>query len=215
MRLVLIGPPLCGKSVQARMLSEKFSLPHISPGDLFREEMAKSSKIGLRVQELVNSGKLVPDEIVIDIVKDFLETPACKNGFVMDGFPRTIEQARFLIECLESKGTRLDRMIVLKVHNEEIFRRATGRRKKEDRKDDESDKTLTNRITAYRNQALPAIKYFETLGLVSHVDGTLTIPRVSEKILRLLAQSANEKELTESTVHAHKSKPSEPRSSPD
>ena len=186
MRLALIGPPLCGKSTQARMLSEKFSIPHISPGDLLREEIAKSSKIGSKVQNRVNSGKLVPDKIVIDIVRNSLETPLCKNGFVLDGFPRTIEQARFLDEYLRSKGTHLDQMIVLDVPEEEIFRRAAVRRKEENRKDDESDKTLTSRIAAYKNQTLQTIKYFETQGITSHVDGTLTIPQVSGKILELL-----------------------------
>ncbi|MEM2943074.1 MAG: nucleoside monophosphate kinase, partial [Candidatus Bathyarchaeia archaeon] len=162
------------------MLSEKYSIPRISPGDLFREEMARGSGIGLRVQKMVNSGKLVPDRIVIDIVKRHLEKPQCQSGFVIDGFPRTIRQARFLSEYLNSKGTRLDRMIVLDIPEEEVFRRAVVRRKEGDRKDDESDKTLSSRMKTYQNQTMQAIKYFENQGIASHIDGTLTIPQVFE-----------------------------------
>jgi adenylate kinase len=173
------------------MLSEKYCVPRISPGDLFREEMARGSEIGLRVQKMVNSGKLVLDRVAIDIVKNHLEKPQCQSGFLMDGFPRTIRQARFLDEYLNSKGTHLDRMIVLDVPEEEVFRRAAIRRKEGGRKDDESDKTLSSRMKAYQNRTMKAIKYFEARGIASHIDGALTIPQVFENILLLLSQNTS------------------------
>ncbi|MBS7622410.1 nucleoside monophosphate kinase [Candidatus Bathyarchaeota archaeon] len=138
---------------------------------------------------MVNSGKLVPDRIAVDIVRSHLEKPQCQDRFVMDGFPRVIRQARFLNEYLNSKGTHLDRMILLDILEKEVFRRAVARRIEDGRKDDESDKTLSSIMKTYQNQTMQAIKYFEAQGTASHIDGTLTIPPGFENILFLLSQN--------------------------
>lgn len=173
--------------MQARIISKKFSVPHISTGELFRQEISEGSEIGLKVRDMVNSGKLVPDETVNTMIRASLEKPECKTGYVLDGFPRTIVQAKFLDEYVKSKGTRLDKVIVLEVPKEEIFRRAVGRRKQVNRKDDESDKSIADRLAAFLNQTMPAIDFFEDQGIVCRVDGTLTIPQVSASILGSLS----------------------------
>ena len=187
LRIVFIGPPLCGKSLQARIISEKFLVPRISTGDLFRQEIAEGSEIGLKVGDMVNSGKLVPDETVNAMIRAYLEKPECKNGYVLDGFPRTIVQAKFLDEYVKSKDTSLDRVIVLEVPKEEMFRRAAGRRKQANRKDDQSDKSIADRLAAFLNQTMPAIDFYEDQGIVCRIDGTLTIPQVSARILGSLS----------------------------
>jgi adenylate kinase len=189
-RLALVGPPLCGKSVQAKTISDKMAIPSISTGALFREAIATNSELGERVRQIVYSGHLVPDEIVVDVVQTYLEDPTFRNGYLLDGFPRTIVQARFLDDYLSLSSTVLDRVVVLEIREEEIFRRAAKRRKEEQRKDDESDESLMNRYMSYRTQTMQAINYFEDRGIVFHIDGSLSIPQVSENIMTALMTTA-------------------------
>jgi adenylate kinase len=186
--LDLIGPPLCGKSAQAKLISERFGIPSISTGVLFREAIATDSELGQKIREIVRSGRLVPDETVIDVMETHLEDPKLSGGYILDGFPRTINQARFLDEYLSLGQIRLDKLFVLEIPVQEIFRRAVKRRVEERRADDESDESLMNRLAAYQDQTRHAIGFFEGSGIVSHIDGTLTIPQVFESILVALGQ---------------------------
>jgi adenylate kinase len=122
MRLVFIGPPGIGKGTYAKMISEKYGIPHISTGDIFREEMAKSSELGLKVKYYVERGLLVPDEIVIEVVKNVLQKPECKKGFILDGFPRTVKQAEEL-----DKITTLDLVLLFEAPLQVIIERVSGR----------------------------------------------------------------------------------------
>ncbi len=184
-RIVLIGPPLCGKSTQAKLISRELAVPNISIGELLRREIAKNSKLGLKVREIVYSGKLVSDEIVIDIVQNFLEDPESKDGYILDGFPRTIKQAKFLDKYLKLTGNHLDFMIVLEITKEEILKRAVKRRENKKREDDDLDKSLVNRLASYEEHAIPTIKFFETQGIVHYIDGASTIEQVFNDILKI------------------------------
>ena len=128
LRAVLLGPPGAGKGTQAVRLVEKYEIPHISTGDIFRKNIKEGTELGKKAQEYMNAGALVPDELVVDLVKDRLQQDDCKNGFLLDGFPRTIFQAEKLDEFLSESNLKMDIVINLKVEKEALIKRLTGRR---------------------------------------------------------------------------------------
>ena len=128
LRAVLLGPPGAGKGTQAVRLVEKYEIPHISTGDIFRKNIKEGTELGKKAQEYMNAGALVPDELVVDLVKDRLQQDDCKNGFLLDGFPRTIFQAEKLDEFLSESNQKMDIVINLKVEKEALIKRLTGRR---------------------------------------------------------------------------------------
>ena len=190
LRAVLLGPPGAGKGTQAVRLVEKYEIPHISTGDIFRKNIKEGTELGKKAQEYMNAGALVPDELVVDLVKDRLQQDDCKNGFLLDGFPRTIFQAEKLDEFLSESNLKMDIVINLKVEKEALIKRLTGRRvckdcgasyhivnippKKEgvcdicggeliQRKDDNIE-TVENRINVYEEQTAPLIGYYKEAG---------------------------------------------------
>lgn len=128
MRLILLGAPGAGKGTQAEYLSKRFSIPHISTGDILRENVKNETELGKKAKEYMDKGLLVPDEIVIEIVKDRLSKEDCKNGFLLDGFPRTIAQAEALDKVLEELGQKIDKVLNIEVPDEKILERMSGRR---------------------------------------------------------------------------------------
>ena len=190
MRVVLLGPPGVGKGTQAKRLAEKYNVPQISTGDIFRANIKEGTELGKKAQEYTNSGRLVPDELVIDIVKDRLMKDDCKNGYLLDGFPRTIPQAEQLAGFLKQKGQKLDGVINLEAGYETLMNRLTGRRlcracgasyhltgfppkvegvcdkcggELEQRKDDTRE-TAEKRIEIYEESTAPLIEYYERSG---------------------------------------------------
>lgn len=184
--MIVLGPPLCGKSVQSRMLASKLRVQHISTGQIFRDAVARESEVGLKVKEIVQSGRLVPDEVVIDVLTSWLGDPSSRHGFVLDGFPRTLPQALFIDQYFGLGGMTLDAIVILMISEQEIFRRAAKRRIEEKRADDESDASLFVRLGLYKQYTEPAIKYFEPRGIVHYVDGSAPIPDVFEQICQTL-----------------------------
>ena len=214
LRAVLLGPPGAGKGTQAVRLVEKYEIPHISTGDIFRKNIKEGTELGKKAQEYMNAGALVPDELVVDLVKDRLQQDDCKNGFLLDGFPRTIFQAEKLDEFLSESNLKMDIVINLKVEKEALIKRLTGRRvckdcgasyhivnippKKEgvcdicggeliQRKDDNIE-TVENRINVYEEQTAPLIGYYKEAGSLVDFDGEASLDEVFDAIVQTIGE---------------------------
>lgn len=214
MNLILLGPPGAGKGTQAVNIVEKYGVPHISTGDIFRENIKNGTELGKKAQEYMNRGELVPDELVIDLATDRISQDDCKNGFLLDGFPRTVFQAEKLDEFLTTKGDKIDCVINLEVAKEELITRLTGRRvcKKcgasfhivnippktegvcdfcggelEQRKDDTVE-TAENRISVYEAQTLPLVDYYQKAGCIANIDGATGLDSVFADIVSALGE---------------------------
>lgn len=214
LRAVLLGPPGAGKGTQAVRLVEKYEIPHISTGDIFRKNIKEGTELGKKAQEYMNAGALVPDELVVDLVKDRLQQDDCKNGFLLDGFPRTIFQAEKLDEFLSESNLKMDIVINLKVEKEALIKRLTGRRvckdcgasyhivnippKKEgicdicggeliQRKDDNIE-TVENRINVYEEQTAPLIGYYKEAGSLVDFDGEASLDEVFDAIVQAIGE---------------------------
>lgn len=212
MRVILLGPPGAGKGTQAERLIQALQIPHISTGDIFRANIKNETELGKKVKSYLNEGQLVPDELTIEIVWDRLDTKDCENGFLLDGFPRTIPQADALDKGLNERGIQLNRVINIAVDKEVLVNRLAGRRvcpncgavyhavnklpkvegvcdicgdKPVQRPDDMED-TVLERIEVYESQTAPLIEYYEENGLLTSVDGTLPIDDITDQILRSL-----------------------------
>jgi adenylate kinase len=204
MRLVLLGPPGAGKGTQASAIVEKYNIPHISTGDIFRANIKEGTALGQEAKAYMDKGLLVPDELVVSIVKDRLLKDDCTEGFLLDGFPRTVGQAEALDSELDKMGIKLDRVININADPEILIERAVGRRicrecgatyhvkynppKVEGvcdkdggelyQRDDDTEETVTTRINVYMEQTEPLIDYYKNQGLLLDVDGTKTIEEV-------------------------------------
>jgi len=211
--LILLGPPGAGKGTQASRIVAEYRIPHISTGDILRGAVKNQTQMGLEAKKYMDAGELVPDSVVIGIVKDRLQEPDTANGFLMDGFPRTIPQAEALDEALEQLDRAVTKVLALLVDEEELILRLTGRRicrecqapfhvefnkpAKEGvcdncggelyQRDDDSEATVRNRLEVYRAQTEPLIDYYDRQGLVARVDGTGNTPEgVYEQIREAL-----------------------------
>jgi adenylate kinase len=215
MKLILLGPPGAGKGTQAKMLTEKFSIPQISTGDILRAAVKDGTAMGLKAKEHMNAGGLVPDEVVVGIVRDRLQEDDCNNGFILDGFPRTVAQADALQISLQEMGKELDRVISLEVDTEALVERLTGRRMCKEcgrgyhvkfdppretgicdscggelfQREDDQEETIRKRLQVYADQTAPLISYYRKAGVLMELDGMQPIPQVHEKILLLLQAS--------------------------
>ena len=212
MRAILLGPPGAGKGTQAETIVKEFSIPHISTGDIFRKNIKEGTPLGKKAMEYMDQGKLVPDDLTIELVKDRLLEDDCKEGFLLDGFPRTIYQADALEDFLKSLGQSLDYVINIRVRKELLVERAVGRRlckncgqayhmsfnktSKEgvcdkcggeliQRKDD-TQETVENRINVYREQTEPLIDYYTKKGIIVNIDGEKPIAQVGQDIIAQL-----------------------------
>ena len=216
LRIVLTGAPGCGKGTQARLLKEKLDIPHLSTGEMLRAEAYTGSDLGLKIKALIDKGNLVPDEMIIDMVSKRIEEDDCKNGFILDGFPRTLPQAEILEKMLADKGIKLDAVIEIQVPDEIIMERILGRyacmtcgegyhdkfHKPKVygvcdkcggtnfyRRIDDNRTTVQNRLVNYRALTYPTIPYFEKKGVLRCVDGTGTIEATGKKVDAILGLS--------------------------
>jgi adenylate kinase len=192
MRLILLGPPGAGKGTQAQRLVHKHGIVQLSTGEMLRAAVAAQTPIGLQAKDIMASGALVPDEIVIGIISDRLDQPDMKNGFILDGFPRTVPQAEALDELLKKKHIKLDSVIELRVNESALLNRvetrvAEMRARGEDVRVDDTPEVLSTRLASYRSLTEPLIHYYSERRKLLTVDGMMTIEHVTREINRILA----------------------------
>lgn len=183
LNLVLFGPPGAGKGTQADFLIEKFNLTHISTGDLLRSQIAAQTELGLEAKSYMDKGFLVPDSIVIGMIRSILKTNKDAKGYIFDGFPRTVEQAKALDELLDENGTPVSGMLCLCVEKEELILRLLTRGKTSGRPDDQDVSIIENRIQVYNEKTMPLKDYYESQNKYFSIDGMGTIDDIANRLI--------------------------------
>ena len=212
MKIIMLGAPGAGKGTQAMKIAEKYQIPHISTGDIFRANIKEGTELGKKAKSYMDQGQLVPDELTMELIMDRFQNPDCANGYVLDGFPRTIPQAEALTEALAKKGETIDYAINVEVPDENIINRMGGRRaclacgstyhfvyaptrvegicdrcgEKLVLRDDDKPETVKNRLNVYHNQTQPLIEYYTRQGKLAEVDGTQSMEDVFNAIVKIL-----------------------------
>ena len=213
MRLILLGPPGAGKGTQAQRLVAKHKIVQLSTGDMLRAAVAAGTPVGLRAKSIMDAGQLVPDEVVVAIIADRIGQPDAKNGFVLDGFPRTVPQAEALDNLLAERGLKLDAVIELKVDEGILVKRIETRvaemtARGEPLRKDDTPEVLKGRLAAYRAQTAPLAGYYDAKGMLKGVDGMAPIDDVTVAIDRILAaKPAGKKTIKKATAATAKAKP--------
>lgn len=214
MRIIMLGAPGAGKGTQAKKITARYSIPHISTGDIFRANIKNGTELGKKAKTYMDQGLLVPDELVVDLVVDRVNQEDCANGYVLDGFPRTIPQAEALDKALTEMGQSIDYAINVEVPDENIVQRMSGRRacvncgatyhivyaptKKENvcdtcegeliLRDDDKPETVQKRLNVYHEQTQPLIDYYTEQDKLVEVDGTIDIEKVFDAIVKILGE---------------------------
>lgn len=212
MKIIMLGAPGAGKGTQAKRIAEKYQIPHISTGDIFRSNIKEGTELGMKAKTFMDQGMLVPDEITIGMLMDRIQKDDCTNGYILDGFPRTIPQADSLTAALKERGDAIDYAVNVDVPDENIIRRMSGRRaclncgatyhivynppKKEGicdicgsnlvLRDDDKPETVEKRLNVYHEQTQPLIDYYQKAGVLAEVDGTQDMDKVFEDIVAVL-----------------------------
>jgi adenylate kinase len=192
MRLILLGPPGSGKGTQAQRLVHKHGIIQLSTGEMLRAAVAAQTPVGIQAQSVMAGGGLVPDEIVVGIISERIDQPDAANGFILDGFPRTVPQAEALDELLKKKHIKLDAVVELRVNESALLQRvetrvAEMRARGEEVRIDDTPEVLTKRLASYRSQTEPLIHYYSERRKLLTVDGMMTIEHVTREINRILA----------------------------
>ena len=180
MRIILFGPPGCGKGTQATFISEALDIPHLSTGDMLRSAVSSGSEIGLKAKNIMESGGLVSDQIVLSIVEQRIAKDDCEKGFILDGFPRTVNQADKL-DSLLSTNYKLDYVLRIKVDEEEIIKRLIDRAREDDKPD-----IIKNRFKTYNSETQPLIPFYEERKILFNINGMQEIEKVSEDIKKVI-----------------------------
>lgn len=215
MKIVMLGAPGAGKGTQAIKIADKYDIPHISTGDIFRANIKGGTELGQKAKSYIDKGELVPDEVTIGMLLDRIAQDDCKNGYVLDGFPRTIPQAESLTEALKSQGDKIDFALNIDVPDEAIIERMSGRRacpkcgatyhivyaapKTENICDkcgtdliirsDDKPETVKDRLNVYHQQTEPLIAYYKAAGVLREVNGTQELPKVFEDVVAILSEN--------------------------
>lgn len=218
MNIILMGPPGAGKGTQAKIVSRRYAVPHVSTGDIFRKHIAENTPLGILANKAISKGQLVPDDVTITLVKERLKEEDCSSGFLLDGFPRTVPQALALDDFLKERNESITKVILIEVPREQILNRMTGRRvclscgasyhikfnppKVEGKCDvcgasiiqrkDDSEETVRNRLSIYDAQTQPLIEYYSSKDLLAVIDGTLDINEVTKNICNALGSDFND-----------------------
>jgi adenylate kinase len=192
MIIVLFGPPAAGKGTQAKRIHERHGIAHLSTGDMLRAAIAQGTEIGKKAKSIVDKGQLVPDEIVVGIIADRIVQPDCTKGFVLDGFPRTVNQAKALDVMLKGKDLGVDHVIVMEVNEGELIKRvenraAEARKAGQPVRPDDDPETFKRRLGVYKAETAPILPYYEGQGKIRRVDGMKTIDEVTAQIEAVLA----------------------------
>ncbi len=207
MKIILFGAPGAGKGTQSKELMEKYSIPQISTGDILREAISNQTELGREAKSYMDSGKLVPDQLVINIIEERFKKDDCKNGYILDGFPRTVSQAEALDSMLSKNGQSIDIVIALEVSDDEILERITGRRiskttgkiyhikynppvdeKMEDlyQREDDNEVSVKNRLVAYKEQTAPVLEHYKKQDKVEMINGEQEVSKIASDIMNIL-----------------------------
>lgn len=192
LNLVLFGPPGAGKGTQSELLIEKYRLVHLSTGDILRGEITAGTALGMEAKKLMDNGDLVPDAVVIGMIKSKLEKNADARGFIFDGFPRTTAQAEALDSLLKELGTAISGMIALQVDDEELTQRLLMRGKNSGRADDQNEGIIRNRIHEYNNKTLPLKEFYGAQGKLQEIKGIGSIESINQKLCAAIDSLINE-----------------------
>ena len=214
MKIIMLGAPGAGKGTQAKQIADKYHIPHISTGDIFRANIKNNTELGKKAKTYMDKGELVPDELVVDLIMDRFKEADCANGYVLDGFPRTIPQAEALDKALAANNETVDYAINVEVPDENIINRMSGRRacvgcgatyhiefnptkvegicdacgEKLILRDDDKPETVKNRLSVYHEQTQPLIDYYSKKGVLAEVDGTQSMENVFNAIVDVLGK---------------------------
>ena len=188
MKLIIMGPPGAGKGTQAKIIAERLSIPAISTGDIFRQNVAKKTELGIEAKRYMDSGDYVPDELTNEMVRDRIAGADCVDGFLLDGYPRTVAQVDELDAMLAEHGNALDAVLVLTVDEDEVVGRLAGRAGDEGRSDD-TEEVIRHRQEVYIEQTAPLIEVYAARGLLVRVDGMGEVDEVSSRVLVALGQT--------------------------
>ncbi len=214
LKIIMLGAPGAGKGTQAKKIAAKYSIPHISTGDIFRANIKNNTELGQKAKTYMDKGELVPDELVVDLIMDRFKEPDCANGYVLDGFPRTIPQAEALDKALNAQNESVDYAINVEVPDENIINRMSGRRacvgcgatyhiqfnptkvegvcdvcgEKLILRDDDKSETVKNRLSVYHEQTQPLIDYYAKKSILAEVDGTKDMEDVFNAIVEILGK---------------------------
>ena len=193
MQLILLGPPGAGKGTQAKHLENKYGLKQLATGDMLRETVASGSDLGQKLKEIMDSGALVPDDYIVEMIKTRITHGDCDKGFILDGFPRTVPQAEALDAMLEEHGLALDFVIQISVDEEELFNRLKSRiaESGDEVRSDDNEETFRNRLKVYHDLTAPILPYYTDKGMVTTVDGMQPIDAVSEQLEKILDSKAS------------------------
>jgi adenylate kinase len=212
MNIILLGPPGAGKGTQAKMMIDQYRIPQISTGDILRAALKERTPLGLKAKEYMDKGLLVPDEVVIDIIQARLKEADCRNGYILDGFPRTVAQAQALDKVLSAMNSGIDHVVSIDVEKGELIKRLTGRRTCRQcgrgyhvifdpplnkdlcdkcqgelyQRDDDNEDTVRNRLEVYDSQTFPLIQYYKEKNLVRSIDGQGGIQQIFDRIVQVL-----------------------------
>lgn len=188
MNLILLGPPGCGKGTQAQILQDRFGAVQLSTGDMLRAAVKAGTELGKRAEVIMNAGKLVPDDLIVSMIAERIDEPECAEGFILDGFPRTVAQAEALDAMLEDKGLKLDHVIELEVDEAALFARIEGRAAESGgaARADDNPETLKKRLTVYRDQTAPILPYYRNTGRLKSIDGMQSIDEVTAQLVAIL-----------------------------
>lgn len=184
MNVVLLGPPGSGKGTQAQRMVERLKIPSISTGEILREAIKNKTEMGLKAQAYMNDGKLVPDEVVIGIIRDRLSQDDCENGCILDGFPRTVAQAEALSQILDEKDEKLDVVVNLVVDQSEIVERLTQRQREDDKIE-----TIYERLKVYEGQTAPLVSYYKGKGILKNIPGVGDMSDIFDRIVKAIPES--------------------------
>jgi len=212
MRLILLGPPGVGKGTQAKLLSQHYDIPQISTGDLLREAVSEGTELGKQAKKYMDQGDLVPDDVILGMVEETLQSDKCKDGFILDGFPRTVPQAEGLTAIMNKLGLQLDGVVSLEVDDQVVIERLSARRTCVDcgaiynvktnppekegvcdkcggeliLRDDDQPETIKNRLDVYKKQTEPLVDYYSNKGLLVSIDGSKSIDEIQTEIKKRL-----------------------------
>lgn len=180
--VLIFGPPGSGKGTQSVTLAEKYNLLHLSTGDMLRAELAAGTTLGKKMEAIMAAGELVPDDVVIEMIARKIDSTTGRDGFIFDGFPRTVQQAEALQKMLEERGMKIDLMLVLEVNDTELMDRMKKRALVSGRADDADEAVINNRIDVYREKTEPVIEYGRKAGVSRQVDGVGSIGDIFERL---------------------------------